>query len=352
MKSTAPIPQMLGSGGAIRSIDRQIATASRFDEPVLVLGETGVGKELVARLVHLRSDRGHRSLQVINCAGVAAELLGSELFGHRVGAFTGAARRRAGRIRAADGSTIVLDEISETPARFQAALLRTIENGEVQPIGSDAACRVDVRFIAISNRSISELGHGDSFRQDLFHRLASLLITVPPLRHRLEDLEELSMHFLSLLADRYGNTKRLNAGALALLAEHGFPGNVRELRQILTRAYAASKTTTIASSNVANAILPTSCPANQAVFNADDNRSLERIIRGHIRRTLALADDNISAAARRLEVPRSTLQHYLLKYQIAPRPRHLKRPRPPGQALPNAGAEPTTETIEGLITGG
>ncbi len=237
----------------------QIKVAAQFSEPVLVLGETGVGKELVAQQIHSRSPRSQAraGLQVVNCAGLSPDVLAAELFGHRRGAFTGADRDRSGRIRSADGSTMVLDEISEAPPSLQATVLRTVEYGEVQPVGSDFLFRVDVRFVATSNRTLTELGLSDAFRTDLLHRLAAFVIEIPPLRHRSADLDEIAAAYLATLADRYGRECELSVGGMALLHEHSFPGNVRELRQILLRAYAASTGGHIAPDAIAAAILPT-----------------------------------------------------------------------------------------------
>ncbi len=297
-----------------------IDVAARFTEPVLVLGETGVGKELVAQQIHLRSLRSKSSVspQVVNCAGLSPELLASELFGHRRGAFTGADRDRTGRIRAADGSTLILDEISEAPQSLQATVLRAVEYGEVQPVGTDCLFRVDVRFVATSNRTLTELGQSDAFRTDLLHRLAAFVIRIPPLRERAADVEEIVTAYLATLADRYGCERELSVGGLALLHDHAFPGNVRELRQIVLRAYAASTGELIGPDAVAAGILPVDqVPTADGLSDtAPPTLALEKIVRRHIRQAIAMANGNLSQAARLLEIPRSTLQHYLVKYRV------------------------------------
>ncbi len=318
------VSSLVGSSCAIQELRCKISAAAAFDEPVLVIGETGVGKELVARALHAESARSSRPLQIINCAGVSPELLASEMFGHRSGAFTGAARSRQGRLRAADGSVVVLDEISETSERFQATLLRTIETGEIQPLGSDTVAHVDVRFVATTNHSMSELVSGDCFRRDLFYRLAGIIIEIAPLRDRLEDLPELTAYFLALLEQRYGRPRRLSEGALSLLEQQEYPGNVRELRQVLTRAYGSSEAARIGPSEVDAALFPAQ-PCSRTTVETGD-LSLEGVVRRHLQRTLALADHNISQAARLLSIPRSTLQHYLTKYRIeAPAQRAKQR---------------------------
>lgn len=312
------IDNLIGNSAATARLRALIERVASFDEPVLVVGETGVGKELVARQIHARSGRGDRPLQVIHCAGIGSELLAAELFGHRRGAFTGAACDREGRIRAADGASVVLDEVTETTADFQAALLRTIEQGEVHPVGMDGAVQVDVRFIATSNRPLGELASGASFRLDLFHRLAAFVIEIVPLRARREEIDELAVHFLTRLAERYGASRSLSADARSLLGQQPFPGNVRELRQVLLRAYALATTPQITARDIAPALFAAGERGGESGYAA---RTLEEVIRDHIRRTLTHADGNLSEAARLLAVPRSTLQHYLVKYGVAPEPR-------------------------------
>lgn len=313
---------LIGSSDASRHLRAQIDRVAAFDEPVLVIGETGVGKELVARSIHARSPRGHCPLQIIHCAGIGSDLLTAELFGHRRGAFTGAASDREGRIRAADGATVVLDEVTETTSDFQAALLRTIEQGEVQPVGMDAPIRVDVRFIATSNRPLGQLATGASFRLDLYHRLAAFVIEVPPLRERRGEIGELAACFLARLAARYGTPRTLDPAALALLELQPFPGNVRELRQVLLRAFAHARGERIDVAEIEEALflapLPPGAPPTPST-------TLEQVIRDHIRHTLGLANGNLSEAARLLAVPRSTLQHYLVKYSVEAAPRGNRR---------------------------
>jgi DNA-binding NtrC family response regulator len=305
----------IGNSDATGELCRQISIAARFDEPVLVVGETGVGKELVARAIHAHGERSDRPLQVVHCAGIPAEMLAAELFGHRAGSFTGANQDRRGRIRAAAGSTVVLDEVSETPCSFQAALLRVIEQREVQPVGVDAPVSVDARFVATSNRPVEELAAGEGFRRDLFYRLASFVIHVPPLRQRPADIAPIAAHFMERLCSRYGETRELSARALESLHGHPYPGNVRELKQVLVRAYAATEGRRIGSREILRALGAVE-PARPDGSAATSGGSLESVIRAHITATIRGADGNLSEAARRLEVPRSTLQHYLVKYRV------------------------------------
>ena len=316
-----PDDSLIGDSGAMRAVRRKIVAAARFDEPVLILGESGTGKELVARAVHAAHRHADQPLRVVNCAVLGGEILAAELFGHRAGAFTGARHDRRGRLTAAAGTSLLLDELSEAPETVQLALLRAIEVGEVQPIGADDTETVrDVRYMATSNRNPRDLISDDGLRADLFHRLATFVIHVPALRDRRDDIAPLVEHFLERLASRYGRQRSLADGAYGLLHEHDFPGNVRELRQIVFRAYAACEGQVISPLGVEQAILAT------AAFTTDrgpltDRPSdgplpLQEVIRAHIRRMVAMADFNLAHAARLMEIPRSTLQHYLSKYDI------------------------------------
>lgn len=314
--------RLIGGSRVMCALRERIERLAPYSEPVLVVGETGTGKELVARALHSASPRSSRLAQVIHCAAVGDDLLAAELFGHGEGAFTGAAADRAGRIRAGDGSTVVLDEITETPDRFQAALLRVIEYGEVQPVGLDRSLPVDVRFVATTNRPLEKISDGEMLRPDLYHRLAGFVIEVPALRDHREDIPDLTAHFLDELSHRYGAERRLDPRANDLLGEHTYPGNVRELRQVVTRAYVEATGEVVTPSAVERALRGPECVASET---AEPVHALEKVIRHHIRRTLELAEGNLSHAARLLEIPRSTLQHYLVKYRVAPTAERSRR---------------------------
>lgn len=318
------IPELVGSSDSLSQVRDCIETAARYREPVLILGETGTGKELVAGAIHVRSDRRGAELVVMNCGAVPAELLISELFGHTAGSFTGADRDRPGLVRAAAGSSLLLDEISETPPTFQVTLLRAVERNEIRPVGSDRTIAADVRFMASSNRSLEDLSaQASPFRSDLLHRLAAFVIEIPPLRRRPEDIEPLALHLLERMAHRYGHRRRLEPGCLQLLADHPFPGNVRELRQVLFRAYAATEGAGIAPAAVDRALRVGPAPeprldgGNAARTGAEESGlALQPALKRQIERAVVVAAFNLSKAARLLEIPRSTLQHYLEKYGI------------------------------------
>src|SRR5690606_34827158 len=213
---------------------RQIATA---DGPVLIQGESGTGKELVARALHDRSRRKGQPYLTVNCGGIPSELMESECFGHAAGAFTGARTQRAGLFQQADGGSLMLDELGEMPLALQAKLLRVLQDGRMRPVGSDHEIQVDVRIIAATNRNLTEAVADGSFREDLFYRLETFSLQVPPLRARGDDVQRLAEFFLTRFnSRRQRQIKGFSDDALAVLASYPFPGNVRELQNAVERA--------------------------------------------------------------------------------------------------------------------
>jgi transcriptional regulator with PAS, ATPase and Fis domain len=231
---------IVGRSAAIEEMRRRLVRVARVEETVLVLGENGTGKDLVARAVHRRSGRSAGPFVSQNCSAMAETLLDSALFGYVRGAFTGASADRRGLFEAADGGTLFLDEVGEMSPALQAKLLRVIEERALVPVGSVVPRRVDVRVVAATNRDLGVLVRAGRFREDLLHRLSVLTVRVPPLRERLEDLPLLVSHFLDRLAVRHGVRRRLSAGALARLSSHAWPGNVRELEHELERMWVFS----------------------------------------------------------------------------------------------------------------
>ncbi|WP_437995625.1 sigma 54-interacting transcriptional regulator [Sorangium sp. So ce185] len=230
-------PALPGRSAAMQRIEREIAMLAPLSVPVLVTGETGVGKERVARALHERSPRASRPLVIVNCAAIPAQLVESELFGHRKGAFTGATAARAGRFEAARGGTIFLDEIGELPLSAQAQLLRALQEGEIQPVGEDRPRRVEARVVAATNRDLRREVAEGRFRADLFHRLWVYPICVPPLRERREDIPALCERFAAEVAAELGAERvDFTESALRALAQGAFPGNVRELKNTVERA--------------------------------------------------------------------------------------------------------------------
>jgi transcriptional regulator with PAS, ATPase and Fis domain len=228
---------LLGETEAVRALHEEITYASRCDAKVLITGESGVGKEVVARLIHANSARQRAPLITVNCAALTDTLLETELFGHVRGSFTGAYRDRSGALELAHRGTVFMDEIGETSPRMQGLLLRFLEAGEIQRVGSDAVqSRVDVRVIAATNRHLVDSVAAKTFREDLYYRLNVIHIRVPPLRERREDVTQFLKFFLEQFSRQYSvNQPKLAPATLKLLEEYAWPGNVRELKNIVER---------------------------------------------------------------------------------------------------------------------
>jgi anaerobic nitric oxide reductase transcription regulator len=229
--------EIIGGSPLIEHLRREIELVARSDFTVLVLGETGVGKELVVRAIHAASERRDGPMLYLNCAALPETLADSELFGHTKGAFTGAGRDRAGKFELADGGTLFLDEVGELPLSIQAKLLRAIQEGEIQRIGSEKTIHVDVRLLAATNRNLEEEVKKDRFRADLFHRLNTYPLKVPSLNERKEDIPLLAGYFCERIQRRLGlGPIRISVDAVEVLSRYHWPGNVRELENILSRA--------------------------------------------------------------------------------------------------------------------
>ncbi|ABA87616.1 sigma-54-dependent transcriptional regulator [Syntrophotalea carbinolica DSM 2380] len=229
---------MVGNSPAIREVFRKIALFAPSDAAVVITGETGTGKELVARALHDQSLRPEGPFVAVNCSAISDELLESELFGHEKGAFTGALRSHRGRFERADGGTLFLDEAGDMPLNTQAKLLRVLEEGMIERVGAERQQRVDVRIVAATNVPLEQAVGMGRFRADLYHRISVLRIHLPPLRERAEDIPHLVEHFLKLFARKYGRrVYRLTPEAVNLLRSYLWPGNIRELRNVLERVF-------------------------------------------------------------------------------------------------------------------
>jgi DNA-binding NtrC family response regulator len=241
----------------MRALDEDLRDAARSDAKVLITGESGVGKELAARTIHAFSARSSGPLVALNSAGVPDTLLESELFGHVRGSFTGAYRDRPGLFELARGGTVLLDEVGEMSLRMQSLLLRFLETGEIQPVGSDRPrTRVDVRVIAMTNRRLVDQMAAKAFREDLYYRLNVIHIIVPPLRDRREDVPALVEQFLRLSVQRYGvEPPEISAEAMACLVEYRWPGNVRELKNVIERCVVRSRNRVIVPADLPPEIL-------------------------------------------------------------------------------------------------
>jgi two-component system, NtrC family, nitrogen regulation response regulator NtrX len=228
--------ELVGSGAAMKKLMAQIERVAASETRVCILGETGTGKELVARALHEKSPRRENAFITLNCAAVPAELIESELFGHEKGSFTGAAGRHLGKFEQAEGGTLFLDEIGDMPVSMQAKLLRVLEEGEVERVGGEKPIKVNVRVIVATHRNLEELSKKNEFRADLFHRIYVFPLFLPPLRERGEDFPDLVGHFARQVAAQNGWKKKLfSAEAIAALRKYAWPGNVRELRNIVER---------------------------------------------------------------------------------------------------------------------
>ncbi|HSQ50699.1 MAG TPA: sigma 54-interacting transcriptional regulator, partial [Nitrospiraceae bacterium] len=229
--------EIVGSSDVIRTILTQVAKVAPSDSTVLVLGETGTGKELIARAIHKRSKRSSRAFITVNCAAIPASLIASELFGHEKGAFTGAMQRRLGRFELADGGTIFLDEIGDLPAETQIALLRVLQEGEIERVGGNRAISVNARVLAATNRDLKAAMAAGTFRQDLFYRLNVFPIQVPPLRERMDDIPLLVTYLIERYAKKAGKKiKNIQKETLELFQAYDWPGNIRELQNVIQRA--------------------------------------------------------------------------------------------------------------------
>ena len=312
--------RLLGDSAPMQSLRRRIARVARSDSNLLLTGETGTGKELVAELVHRNSRRSKRPFVPINCAAIPESLLESELFGHERGAFTGADRRREGMLKAAAGGTVLLDEIGDLQAYAQAKLLRAIERKEVQRLGSGRSIPVDVRIIAATNRDIERLVADGGFRRDLYFRLDVARIDIPPLRDRREDLHPLCEHLLGQLNRRFeAAVEGFTLEAFNCLFWHSWPGNVRELQNVLEATFVDNPRRRIGVEDLPEAFL-------RRFRDADNVPERER---DRVLWALYSSGWNKSKAARRLHWSRMTLYRKMDRYHLVQAPVH----RPPSGTL-------------------
>ncbi|SDM53944.1 sigma-54 specific transcriptional regulator, flagellar regulatory protein A [Geoalkalibacter ferrihydriticus] len=354
---------IVGGSPAIAEVVRKIGLYAASDASVVISGETGTGKELVARALHLESPRRQGPYVVMNCAAIAEDLLESELFGHEKGAFTGAVRTHRGRFERAHGGSLFLDELGDMPLHTQAKLLRVLEAGRLERVGGEHEQQVDVRVLCATNVPLERAVNEGRFRTDLYHRLAVLRIHLPPLRSRGEDIPQLVQHFLHLFNRKYGRViHRLTPEALQILQSYVWPGNVRELRNVLERVYVETQAEVIGARAFGEWIrerqsfapggwdveagmersrnqspiftpfqsqrLPRSLPAGGAgVFDAEivaseglgqSDRSTRpaQLDADKIRQAYQAADGNLAEAARLLGVHRATLYRYLRKLRL------------------------------------
>jgi two-component system response regulator AtoC len=313
--------RMVGEAQPMRRLLEAVERVAEKDVTVLIRGETGTGKELIASLLHARSKRAKGPFVRFNCAAIPAELAEAQLFGHVKGAFTGAIGSAPGFFSEAHGGTIVLDEVGELAANVQAALLRALQDGEIQRVGSARPEKVDVRIIASSNRDLQAEARSGRFRSDLFYRLAVVELVVPPLRERRSDIPALAEEFARRYGDKFGLAQlRLSPELLARLASADWPGNVRQLENTIARLAALSLGGIIGAhafepgSNESNA--PHTLDVGTAEFGPSLREQVEAFERNLVARALESAGGNQSEAARRLATSRATLMDKLKKYGI------------------------------------
>ncbi|KKO47146.1 ATPase AAA [Arsukibacterium ikkense] len=306
---------LVGSSKPMLKLYRTIRKVAVTEANVLIIGESGAGKELIANTLHLASLRANQPFVAINCGALSPELIDSELFGHIKGSFTGAHRDHQGVFSQAEGGTLFLDEITEMPIEQQVKLLRVLENGEFRPVGSEKTLTANVRIAAATNRDPMQAIAEDALREDLYFRLAQFPICVPPLRQRAEDIVGLAQHFLAYRNVQEQQTKKFSADAEALIANHGWPGNVRELKHAVERAYI-----------LADAIIepdhllldePLNCAESDGLCDAvPTGVRLDELEKAAILSTLAKNGGNKTDTAQQLGVSVKTLYNKLEKYQL------------------------------------
>jgi two-component system nitrogen regulation response regulator NtrX len=309
--------QLVGASPAIRQLLATVDRAAPTPATVLITGESGTGKELVARLIHDRSARRDRAFVMVNCAAIPEELIESELFGHEKGSFTGAVRRQAGKFAVADGGTIFLDEIGDMSARTQAKVLRALQNGEVEPVGAERSLRVDVRVVAATNRNLEEEIKAGRFREDLFYRLAVVVLRTPPLRERADDIPLLVDYFVRRAVAQGYRARIFAPGALEHLSALPFRGNVRELKNLVERLLILCPRERVERDDVLLASGGAQPELGSALLGARSLREFQETSeRLFILHKLAENNWNVTRTAEAIDTPRSNLYKKMEQYEI------------------------------------
>jgi len=305
-----PNTEIIGTSARMVDIYTKLAVLASIEAPVLILGESGSGKELIARAIHANSSRSKGEFVVINCGALTETLLESELFGHEKGSFTGANTARKGLLESAVGGTVFLDEVSETSLSFQVKLLRVIQEHEIRRVGANETIKVDIRVVAATNRDLREMVRNNQFRLDLFHRLSVFTIALPPLRERSTDIPLLASHYLKLFNAKYGKRTRLAAETVEAMKAYSWPGNVRELKNLLERAITFNDTGTIQPSEIEFGEpeeLDDDDDSSPSPVISGTTNSLDQMEREHILKVLKETGGNKKKAAEILGIERRTL---------------------------------------------
>ncbi|WP_029933754.1 sigma-54-dependent transcriptional regulator [Thiomicrospira pelophila] len=302
---------------AIKSVYRLVEQVCQMDVPVLIEGETGVGKGVLARFIHQQSERSKEGYLEINCAAVPENLIESELFGHEKGAFTGANARKLGLLELADGGTLLLDEINSMSTDVQAKLLHFLQNQTLMRVGGQSTTQVNVRLIFASNQSLHELVQKNQFRQDLYYRINVFPVHLPPLRERPEDIQALAERFVAQFSKRFNkNVRYISDEVLQQLQDYDWPGNIRELENIIQRAVVLAQGEAIELNNIPQELRPSPCDIQLAPgLVVKENTSLDELEKRWIEFTLQRCSGNKSQAARDLGIDASTLHRKLSRHK-------------------------------------
>ncbi|TCS70031.1 Fis family sigma54 specific transcriptional regulator [Sulfuritortus calidifontis] len=311
--------RMIGQAPAFLECVDNLTRLAASDAPILLYGESGVGKELAAEFVHKHSDRSHGPFVAVNCAAIAESVFESELFGHERGAFTGCVGRKRGLFELAHGGILFLDEVGDMPLSMQPKLLRVLETGEFRRVGGIETLHADVRILSATNRDLLEMVQAGRFREDLYYRLAGIDVTLPPLRHRRQDIPALAEALLERLAAARGKRYRLSREALAKLETHDYPGNIRELRNVLQKAVALNSNGLIGAEQIQFDNAPEAAFAAPLPATADDAvppATLAGIEAEHIRELLARHGGHRRTVADILGISERTLYRKLQRYGL------------------------------------
>ncbi len=322
LESKSSFAKIIGKSNAINKLIELAKKVAVTDTTVLLLGETGTGKELLAEALHLASRRRKGPFIPINCAAIPKDLQESELFGHKKGAFTGAHTDKKGYFEVADRGTILLDELGEMSADLQAKLLRTLESKTINKVGDTTPIPIDVRIVAATNRDLFDDSRDDEFRKDLYYRLSTFTIELPSLRERKDDIPLLALHFMNVNAEKIGkNIQTMSKEYMNMLQKHPWPGNIRELKNVIERSVILADGTELTPDTLPKEFLSispglTKIESNGSQESVSELSDLKSVERQHILRVLDHADGNKSEAAKRLDIGLATLYRKLKEYGL------------------------------------